>query len=316
VSLGGVQRYDLVSGEAVGAPLTSDNIHWTTPAPISGDGRLVAALDDDGRGWVRDLETLEPVLELPSCTIPMSFNTDGTALVLDGVRLCDAPQPDADPRSRIVEVPSGEELLDLGEDVIWHHQRVVFNPEGLFPADRYVALPRQLRVEIYDMIDGRLLTTLDRADEGVLGIAFDPTGRYLAVGGGNIGGWVIDMEQVAAGADAEAALIFADPVDPGAGGGGHQRRWDTGNLRVRLPPPVGCPHRRAGDPDPPRLSRTIVGSLQRGWRPPALRRHNRRRLRAAAVPARPRPAHRPGREPGDPGPHRRRVPPLPRRGDV
>jgi hypothetical protein len=141
-------------------------------------------------------------MELP-CTFPMTFNTAGDALVVDGTAFT--------ANSRVIAVPSGEEILDLGSDEVYGEPGAVFNPGGVFEADRYLAVSRRVRVEIYDMWEHRLLTTLHRP---VLGLAFDPTGRYLA-GGGDGPTWVVDMQQVDRGTPAEEALVFDDPVDPG-----------------------------------------------------------------------------------------------------
>jgi len=213
---GTLVRHDLDTGRPTGDPLTSAMIGLVNQAPVSSDWRLVAALDDEGRGWVYELETLNPVMDLPPCTIPKNFNTTGTAVLVDLLDGCEADEsPVARVYSRVLAVPTGEELLDLGEDPLWDIPGGVFNPGGAFEADNYLAVNRKTRVEIYDMRERRLITTLDRSSEDILGMSFDPTGRYLALGGGNNGGWVIDMERAAAGISAEDALVFDDPVDPG-----------------------------------------------------------------------------------------------------
>ena len=210
---GSLLRYDLGTGQPTGVALTSAMIGAVSTPPVSSDWRLVAALDDEERGWIYELETLNPVMELPPCTRPKNFNTAGTAVIVEVIEDC-GTLPDTSRHSRVIAVPSGEELLDLGEDHVYDTPGGVFNPGGAFEADRYVAVNRGTGVDIYDFRDGRLLSTLDRPSEGALGMAFDSTGRYLAVGGGGIA-WVIDMEQVVAGIPAEQALIFDDPVNPG-----------------------------------------------------------------------------------------------------
>lgn len=196
---------NVVSGKQREVALTGDGLQELVPTSLTPDWNLVAAhdseLDDDWQGWVLDMETMEVVMELP-CTFPMNFNSAGDVLVIDGT-LCSE-------NSRLIAVPSGEEMLDLGPGEVFGWPGAVFNPGGAFEADRYLAVSRRDRVEIYDLREPRLLTTLQRS---ALVLAFDPTGRYLA--GGGDGGWVIEMEQVADGATAEEALVFDDPVDPG-----------------------------------------------------------------------------------------------------
>jgi WD40 repeat protein len=212
---GSVQSYLLGTGEPVSPPLASRMIHFLTPAPVSLTRRLVAALDDDGQGWVRHLDTLEVILKLPPCTVPLLFSSDGAALVL-GAPPCEADEapPDAGRRSRVIEIPSGEELLDLGEDPIFLPERGRFNPAGLFEPDSYLALPRGNRLDVYEASNGHVVTTLD-AEGGVMSAGFDPSGRFLAVGGGELRAWVLDMAQIAEGVPARDAIIFDREVDPG-----------------------------------------------------------------------------------------------------
>jgi WD40 repeat protein len=143
-------------------------------------------------------------------------------VVLDGRFLCTQisgfsppfrPPEGADLTSRVVDVKSGTTVLSLGEQDIGAG---VFNPEGVFPEGRYLAVSDDFaKVEIYDL-DRRtdqLLTTLDisadvDSDDHNFVLTFDPTGRWLAGGTGNGRIWALDMKQVVAGADVRHALVF------------------------------------------------------------------------------------------------------------
>ena len=131
-------------------------------APVSPDGRFIASTNEtDGTSAVLDARTLDPIATLPACTAPRGFSSDGTLLALDGRQLCvpeftsvtfEAPAG-AELRSRIIDVSSGREVLDLGEEIV---NEVMFNPQGVFPADRYVAVNVDLtRLDLYDVVDGR-----------------------------------------------------------------------------------------------------------------------------------------------------------------
>ena len=73
----------------------------------SADGRLVASVGaSDTQAAVRELPSLAMVASLPPCTDPTEFSADGARLVLTGSGDCP---------SRVVEIPSGREILDLGE---------------------------------------------------------------------------------------------------------------------------------------------------------------------------------------------------------
>lgn len=242
LSRGSLAFIDVVTGGRREMALTGEGFGELEPISLTSDWSLVGAYDvdlaDDWRGWVLDVETMGVVMELP-CAYPMNFNTSGDALVVDGTACLEGS-------SRVITVPSGEEILDLGSDEVFGWPGAVFNPGGVFEADRHLAVTRGDRVEIYDMRGRRLLTTLQR---GAAGLAFDPTGRYLAGGGGD-GAWVVDMEQVANGAAADDAVVFADPVDPGGlfaiinadgilatSASGSLRLWDidTGQQVIQVP---------------------------------------------------------------------------------
>ena len=60
---------------------------------------------------------------------------------------------DGSQESRVINVATGQVVLDLGERVI---TKATFNPEGQFPAGRYLAVDDGNEfIEIYDMVDGR-----------------------------------------------------------------------------------------------------------------------------------------------------------------
>lgn len=120
----------------------------------------------------------------------------------------------------------------------------------------------QVSVGLWDMSDGTLLGSLDRADHDEFGnlmnVTFDATGRYLV--GGTTGGvvWVADLERVIAGEDMADALLFNRQAHTGAvpvpaissqgivataGFDGMVRLWDlqTENLILEFESNVGIP---------------------------------------------------------------------------
>ena len=90
-------------------------------------------------------------------------------VALDGRHLCvpeftsvtfEAPAG-AELRSRIIDVSSGRDVLDFGEEIV---AEVIFNPQGVFPADRYVAVNVNLaRVDLYDVVEALALVRLPRS---------------------------------------------------------------------------------------------------------------------------------------------------------
>ena len=78
------------------------------------------------------------VKELPPCTSVKAFSPDSSLVLLNGIGVCNEdPPPGAELRSRVVEVESGREVLDLGETECTPAE---FNPGGEFPAGRYLAV--------------------------------------------------------------------------------------------------------------------------------------------------------------------------------
>ncbi len=179
---------------------------------VSYDWSSIASVSVDGAADVRALGSSEPTHTLPACTNPRALSPDASAVVLDGIWLClptEAP-PGAELRSRVIDIPSGEELLDLGERLVF---RAAFNPEGEFEGGRYLAVNVNTEtLEIYDMMSGNVIVSLDVLPTL---IRFDPTGRYLA--SGTLDGRVIvlDLTAVVGGATAEDALIMDQNVAPG-----------------------------------------------------------------------------------------------------
>ena len=196
-----VRVYDIGSGEQIRA-FENQDLHWARGEALSSDWNLVAMVDAEGNGWVRDFESFEPVSEqLPDCTTPKAFSPDGSLLVLSG-------GDDPECRGRVIEWASGTEVLDLGGRYI---HDAVFNPGGA-EAGRYLTIVANPSAEsettvseIYDM-SSHILMTDTGLDQGVR-LAFDPTGKYLAMANLDGTALVFDFEALAGGATVEDATV-------------------------------------------------------------------------------------------------------------
>ncbi len=224
IQSGSAEFLSTKTGEALRPPLTDLMVgpFFTAPSPA---GRLLAVNPSDEQGAVLDRSSMTPVMDLPDCASPRSFSPDGSLGLIDGM-FCTfppgdpdfLPPPGADLRTRVVEVGSGNEVLDLSFDpdqepgsapVDRSSTNGVFNPEGRFEAGRYLVVNINGVAEVYDVVTGEHLTSLmSTPGGGLLALKFDPQGRWVA--GANTGGraWVLDLAAVVNGASAEEALLF------------------------------------------------------------------------------------------------------------
>jgi WD40 repeat protein len=279
-----VERLDAVTGEVLAsrADLLVGEIGFR--ADVSPDWRYIGAIDaTDGSAAVYDVATLAPTSDLPPCTSPTAFSPDGTMVVLDGRSMVCTPwlaappkfdpPPDADLRSRIIDVRSGTEILDLGPRRIFY---AAFHPNG-----RYLAVNVENNaVEIYDIATRRLLTSFDVPD-AIYKFEWDRAGRWLAggTGGGRI--WALDASAIIAGTPAADAFILDRQVQDGGipdltlssdgtlvtvGFAGELRFWniESGALLLELQTePTDAPPAVQFAPDDRHLIYTDAGVIRR-----------------------------------------------------
>ncbi|HEX2368123.1 MAG TPA: hypothetical protein VHM94_02695, partial [Acidimicrobiia bacterium] len=214
----------------------SGPINWFLPAPVSPDWRLLAIVeevllpsveDPVPEASIQSLMAGDQAFSMPPCTWPKGFSSDGSMLLLDAWEVVDIfPQcsPDnapgeVDGRTRVVDLATGDVVLDLGDRPVVGSGNA-FNPPGVFDADRYLAINVGFElVEIHDVVTGELVAAIQVEGDLPLSVAFDPTGRYLAVGGQNSHAWVVDVEALVGGASVEEAMVMFEEV--GSGGVAH-----------------------------------------------------------------------------------------------
>ena len=181
--------------------LAGQSLHISNGAAVSPDWKFVAIVPSDGRpGWVRDLETFEPMTQIPDCTFPKAFSPDSRFLVLSSS--CDGAH------ARVIDWAGGDTVLDLGEAYL---NEAAFSPGGAAEEGRYLVAvlggpPGTEEVVMYDMATGEQV--MGSVFPLTISLAFDPSGRYLA--GGEIDGsaWVLDLAALLDGETPEDALIF------------------------------------------------------------------------------------------------------------
>jgi WD40 repeat protein len=209
---GTFERRDATSGQLL-ASLEGFMSDAVVNPMISPSWDFVAAVTADGEAGIWESGAADaPSARLPSCTNPRAISPDGTAVVLGAGYLClpgRAP-PGSELRSRVIDLASGRELLDLGERVVF---RAAFNPGGAFEAGRYLAVNIFTEVlEVYDMATSELLVSLEVLPTM---IRFDPTGRYLASGTLDGRAVVIDVAAIVEGDAVEDALLMDTTVATG-----------------------------------------------------------------------------------------------------
>lgn len=169
---------------------------------------VVGTLDEDGVSAIRRIPDFSIVRQMDDCTHPLAFTPDGSHALVSGF-VC-AHGGDAGQLSKVVRVEDGEVVLELDHTWIFGGR---FSPDGDEDAGRLLALTDQDFVELYDLETGQLVVSVSTgdvgsADAGHLGLAFDPTGRYLATGMSDGRVWVADVERLAGGAPIAEALVF------------------------------------------------------------------------------------------------------------
>ncbi len=327
---GKITRYASDSGAILGS--VDGAMNWFLPAPVSPDWRLLAVIPPDlvpGTGEplleasIEHMTTGEPVDQLPPCVWPKGFSSDGAMLALDGGEVSGmmsqcSPEnvgADIDLRSRVIDVLTGEVLLDLGERPLVG-ANALFNPPGVFEADRYLAVNVGFEVvEIHDIVTGEVVAEISFEER-------DPAVHIIRPH------WAIPRHWRAERPRLGGGCRGVGGGRNGRGGHGHERGggqrrggtnrpWTGRGSRHGGPRPehtaLGHPHR----PGAPRIGqdarRPSSGGVRTGWRTALHRRQHGTRPRGADLPPRRRSDDRPGREQGDQEPHRGRVRALPPR---
>jgi DNA-binding SARP family transcriptional activator/WD40 repeat protein/type II secretory pathway predicted ATPase ExeA len=218
---GGFERIDVGTGEVLGS-VGGHMASFAAVPVLSPDWRYMASVSaSDGRATIRDLSSLEPVVDLPPCTSPMEFSPDNSLLVLNGRQPCPgffpAP-PGVDLRSRVVEVETGREVLDLGRRTL---NGAAFSPSGRFPPGRFLTINFEHQsVDVYDMASSpaEVVFRLSPADINSP-VIFGPGDRsgMLLAGGSNAGiAWVLDVGVAVDGGPVHEALRFNQIVHNGS----------------------------------------------------------------------------------------------------
>src|SRR5690606_24764302 len=157
------------------------------------------------------IPTGEEVARLEECSNAVAFSPDNSLAVINR-DLCDDTSGKT---SRVIQIDDGQAFLHLP---INHVYQAEFNPEGVAEVGRYLVLTNQRVLQIWDVQEQRLLEQLALEDfdaTAFLHIAFDPRGRYLAVGTTDGRVWVVDMGAFVAGSSMKESVIFNQVVHTG-----------------------------------------------------------------------------------------------------
>jgi WD40 repeat protein len=222
------------------------------PLPNATFTRIFGSHSESRNGLILDAESGE-ILHQWKCLTPREVSPSGDVAVLDGQLRCDR---DAGATfSRVIDLESGEVLLDLGERVIVN---AMFSP---LSTDDSVGLlvinARNSEIELYSLPDLEKIGELTAAEYGsafFLRVHLDPESKYLGIGaGGGVVG-VVDLQAVSNGESMFEALALhveghktnvtqVTPTSSGlavsAGFDGFYRVWDIESgerlFEIRVP---------------------------------------------------------------------------------
>ncbi|MEO6653156.1 MAG: BTAD domain-containing putative transcriptional regulator [Ilumatobacteraceae bacterium] len=201
-----VHRVDIDSGED-DEVLGDVRWYFSTRPLVSPDLSVVATLDDD---FVTEL------IELPSgassrlerCQSVRAFDRSGRVAAVDATLLCEERDEEAGGTSGIVDLATGDALVDLGDTVIY---AATFGPTGddglarsAVVVERTIPSPATL----YDLASGAAVGTfVPDADDFVESLAMSPDGGRLAMLTQSGRLIVLDVERIEAGDDQSVAIV-------------------------------------------------------------------------------------------------------------
>lgn len=154
-----------------------------TAMDLSPNGRWLALGDEAGNVEIWDLSARQIVtnLAVPGCQMSLVFFSP------HGNLLCGAEAGDGDPRGKIWEVPSWQEISLEGIRLENCFQGI------LSPDDRFVATSYKSggRVAWWDLKTRQLTASFENVHAGAVWVAFSPDGEFFATGGVNDGRLII-----------------------------------------------------------------------------------------------------------------------------
>jgi WD40 repeat protein len=200
-----VHRVDIASGKD-DEVLGDVRYFFSTRPLVSPDSSVVATPDQD---FVTSIVHLPAggSTRLARCESVRAFDQRGRVAAVDAFLVCNERGQDPSGASRIVDLQTGDTLLDLSDKAIY---AAAFGPPG---ADR---LPRLAVVEeagswivtAYDLATGKAIGRYAPDADRVTSLAMSPDGKRLAMlmDSGRL--VVLDVESFTSGHDAGDATIF------------------------------------------------------------------------------------------------------------
>ncbi len=201
-----VHRVDIHNGQD--REVLSD-VRWyfSTRPLVSPDLSIVATLDDN---YISNLIRLPggTPSQLERCESVRAFDGSGRVAAIDAVLLCDERGQKPDATSRIVDLDTGDTLVDLEGTAIY---AAAFGPPGEDGIPRLaVVVERTLPspTVLYDLDSGAAIGTfVPDAEDFVDSLAISPDGERLAMLMSTGRLIVLDVERIEAGDDQSAAIV-------------------------------------------------------------------------------------------------------------
>lgn len=173
---GKIELFDL-QGDTPRLLKTINGSNCRDGSAFSPDGRYFAATEENNRLGIYEMPGVNLVRKLDSqsdCVGTVRFSPDGKYLATG-----------ASPRLVLWDVNTGKLIRELVLPNTRSHdvRDIAFSPDGA----RIAAVSAESQLAIWQMSDGRLLTSEGKADpakdSGAYSIAYAPDGKYIVVGG-------------------------------------------------------------------------------------------------------------------------------------